>query len=289
MVIHTGNAACSQCRSVLVDVLPEAWHRCRVPMEEQEASTWFGQKSIKMRRMSSRASAGPEPNFARLVTEHDLQALVISAHALRRFVERLQPDIPGADQGAEPMARLEDIGSGRRTGPEQAQLNRYRDWMASHVEPNVLDLIRCEGFWTTERPRWSRSDKPSAGYLQIGRMCGFPAAMNDGQIVLTTCTNGKDITWDIALERRYTLMPKPYIGYAPQLVRAPSWTRIAARAWRARAQHKGLLAAFRAERSTAIEQIRLENERRQADTQAFQRRWQEQRDHAARAFRERHS
>lgn len=231
----------------------------------------------------------PNPNFARLVTEHDLNTIVISAHALRRFVQRLQPDIPGADQVAEPMARLEDIGSGRRTGPEQAQLNRYRDWMASHVEPNVRDLIRCEGFWTTERPLWSRSDKPSAGYLQIGRMCGFPAAMNDGQIVLTTCTNGKDITWDIALERRYTLMPKPYIGYAPQLVRAPSWTRIAARAWRARAQHKGLLAAFRAERSTAIEQIRLENERRQAATDAAQRQWREQRDRAARTFRERHA
>ena len=40
-------------------------------------------------------------------------------------------------------------------------------------------------------------------------------------------------------------MPKPYIEYAPQLLRAPSWTRIAARAWRARAQHKGLPRAFR--------------------------------------------
>lgn len=38
----------------------------------------------------------PEPNFARLVTEQDLQTLTISAHALRRFVERLQPGIPGA-------------------------------------------------------------------------------------------------------------------------------------------------------------------------------------------------
>ena len=115
----------------------------------------------------------PTPTSA-LVTEQDLASLIISAHALRRFVQRLQPDIPGADQVAEPMARLEDIGSGRRTGPEQAQLNRYRDWMATHVEPKVRELIRCEGFWTTERPRWSRSDKPSAGYLQIGRMCACP-------------------------------------------------------------------------------------------------------------------
>lgn len=239
--------------------------------------------------MTPRPHPTPEPNFYCLVTEQDLASLVISAHALRRFVERLQPDIPGANQVAEPMARLEDLGSGNRSGPEQAQLNRYRDGMAIHVEPHVRDLIRCEGFWTTERPRWSRSDTRSAGYLQVGRMCGFPAAGHDHELALTTCTNGRDITWDIALDRGYTLMPKPYIDYAPQLVRAPSWTRIAARAWRARAQHKGLLAAFRAERSTAIEQIRLENERRQADTQAFQRRWQEQRDHAARAFRERHS
>ncbi len=52
----------------------------------------------------------PNPNFARLLTEQDLDSLVISAHVLRRFVERLQPDIPGAEQVAESMARLEDIG-----------------------------------------------------------------------------------------------------------------------------------------------------------------------------------
>jgi hypothetical protein len=38
----------------------------------------------------------PNPNFARLVT--DLPAIAISAHALRRFVEHLQPDVPGAEQ-----------------------------------------------------------------------------------------------------------------------------------------------------------------------------------------------
>jgi len=87
----------------------------------------------------------PEPNFARLVTEDGLSHIVVSAHALRRFIERVQPDIPGADRVAQAMARLEDIGSGRRSGPEQGQLNRYRDWMAKHAEPVVLDLIRCEG------------------------------------------------------------------------------------------------------------------------------------------------
>jgi hypothetical protein len=74
----------------------------------------------------ARRQAAPEPNFARLVSEQDLQAIVISAHALRRFVQRLQPEIPGAEQVAQAMARLEDLGSGNRSGPEQGQLNQYR-------------------------------------------------------------------------------------------------------------------------------------------------------------------
>jgi hypothetical protein len=233
--------------------------------------------------------ARPEPNFARLVTEQDLHALVISAHALRRFVERLQPDIPGADHVAQAMARLEDLGSGNRSGPQQGQLNRYRDWMAKHVEPHVLELIRCEGFWTSERPRWSRSDTPSDGYLQLGGMCGFPTVVDDRQIILTTCTNGRDITWDSALTRGYTLMPKPYTGHMPALLRAPSWPTITTRAWRSRREHSGLLAAFRAERSSAIEHTRRENERRQADVDSSRRQWKEQRDRAAQIFRERHS
>lgn len=239
--------------------------------------------------MSPRRTTGPESNFARVVTEHDLATLVISAHALRRFVERLQPGIPGADQVAAAMAPLEDIGSGRRTGPEQAQLNRYRDWMASHVEPHVRDTIRCEGFWTTERPPWSRSDTPSAGYLQLGRMCGFPAAIDDGRMILTTCTNGRDVTWDIALARGYTLAPKPYAAYTPEQLRAPSWTTIAFRAWRSRSRYRRLLAAYRAERAAANEETQRENERRRVDTAVAQRRWQQQRDRAAHAFRDRHS
>ena len=230
----------------------------------------------------------PKPNFPHLLTDQDLATLVISAHALRRFVERLQPDIPGAGQVAESMARLEDIGSGNRSGPEQGQLNRYRDWMGKHVEPHVRDVIRCEGFWTTERPRWSRSDTRSTGYLQVGRMCGFPAAMHDDQFVLTTCTNGRDITWDIALGRGYTLVPKPHIEHAPQLLRAPAWTTIAARAWRARSRHKGLLTAFRAERSRAIEHTRHANQRAVADQQAAKDAYHAQWEHAQQAFRDRH-
>ncbi len=235
----------------------------------------------------SAARGRPEPNFARLVSEDDLRRIVVSAHALRRFVQRLQPGIPGADQVAEAMARLEDLGSGRRSGPEQGQLNRYRDWMAKHIEPVVLDLIRCEGFWTTERPRWSRSDTPSDGYLQVGRMCGFPAATHGHEIVLTTCTNGRETAWDTALARGYTLMPKPYATPTPELLRPPPWATIALRAWRAR-HHGGLIAAFRAERSRARADTQRDNEHHQADTESAQRQWQEQRGRARDAFRERH-
>jgi hypothetical protein len=145
-----------------------------------------------MDSVTPRRDPTPEPNFAHLPTERDLAALVVSAHALRRFVERLQPDIPGADQVAAAMASLEDIGSGRRTGPEQAQLNRYRDWMATHVEPHVLELIRCEGFWANERPRWSMSRTRSDALLQVGAMCLWPATEDGRSVILTTCTNGRD-------------------------------------------------------------------------------------------------
>jgi hypothetical protein len=54
--------------------------------------------------------------------------------AARRALRRPRggrPSPPGsgqrADQVAEAMARLEDLGSGNRSGPEQGQLNRYRD------------------------------------------------------------------------------------------------------------------------------------------------------------------
>lgn len=237
--------------------------------------------------MSPSRRTKPEPNFARLVTEEDLGRIVVSAHALRRFVERLQPGIPGADQVAEAMVKLEDL-AGRRSGPEQGQLNLYRDWMAKHVEPIVLDLIRCEGFWTIDRPRWSGSRTPSDGYLQIGGMCGFPATRHGNTVVLTTCTNGKDTTWDMALDRRYTLMPKPYASLTPELLRPPSWATIALRAWRARHEHGGVIAAFRTERSRALDETQCENERRQADTQAAAGQWRTHREQAIQAFRARH-
>jgi hypothetical protein len=247
-----------------------------------------GSKSVKMHPMSSVSSTTPEPNFARLLTDQDLAALTISAHALRRFVQRLRPGIPGADQVAEAMAALEALGSGNRSGPEQVQLNRYRNWMAANVEPHVLELIRCEGFWATGRPRWSMSRTPSDGLLQVGRMCLFPSVVDGRQIVLTTCTHGTNITWDIALERGYTGMPKPYIEHAPQRLRPPSWPTIAARAWRSRARHKGLLTAFRTERTRAIEHTRHENERAAADHQAAKDAYFAQRERAQRLFRERH-
>lgn len=241
-----------------------------------------------MHHMTPRPRTKPEPNFARLLTHQDLEAIAISAHALRRFVERLQPDIPGANQVAEAMARLEEMGSGNRSGPEQAQLNRYRNWMAANVEPHVLDLIACEGFWATDRPRWSLSRTRSDGYLQVGRMCLFPAVADNRGLVLTTCTNGRDTTWDVALARGYTLMPKPLIDRGPELLRRPPLTMIARRAWRSRTQHKGLLTAFRTERTRAIEHTRRENQRAAADHQATTDVYQTQWEHAQRAFKERH-
>ncbi len=120
-------------------------------------------------------------------------------------------------------------------------------------------------------------------------MCLFPAVIHSHEIVLTTCTNGRDTTWDTALARGYTLIPKPFNELQPNQLRRAGSLEILRRAWRTRREHSGLVAAFRAERSEAIEQTRLENERRQADTNSAQRRWQEQHDRARDAFRMRHS
>jgi hypothetical protein len=56
----------------------------------------------------------PEPNFASRVTDRDLATHVVSAHAVRRFVERLQPDIPGADRVAAAMFAFDGRCSLRR-------------------------------------------------------------------------------------------------------------------------------------------------------------------------------
>lgn len=230
----------------------------------------------------------PEPNFARLVAVQDLASIEITAHALQRFVDRLKPGIPGADRAAQIMGSLEGMPSGTRNRHEQNQLREHRDWLRRHVEPCVRDLIACEGFWTTDRPRWSGSRTPSDGYLQVGGMCGFPAAMHGNTLVLTTCTNGRDITWDTALDRGYTLMPKPVISVRPVPLRVPSVAELFLRAWRSRHQHGRLFAAFRHERAVAINATSQQNTQRQAAHQTAMEEWQKQRERAIQAFRARH-
>lgn len=227
-----------------------------------------------MSRLSIRRRARPEPNFGRFPTEHELRRIAISAHALRRFVQRLRPDIPTANQMAEAMARLEEIGSGHRSDSEQGELNSYRQWMARYVQPHVMELIRCEGFWASSRPKWALSRTPADGWLQVGRMCLFPVAMHGDALVLATCENAASVTWEAALYRGYTLVPTPYttLTSTPKLT-PPSWAAIASRILRGRpvqvidarprSQHPG-------------------------DRQTPQHIWQEQRDRAARVFRERH-
>jgi hypothetical protein len=238
--------------------------------------------------MSATKHNRPEPNFYRLPTPQDLDRLEISAHALRRFAERLQPNIPGADRVASDMAALEDLGSGNRTGPQQGQLNRYRDWMARYVEPHVRDLIACEGFWASERPRWSMSRTRSDRYLQIARICLFPVIEDVGRLVATTCTNGRDTTWDTALARGYTLTPKPFTAIAPIPLKPPRRRALIAQTWRARHDHGGLRTAYREARADAIEATRKYNAEREATFEAAKADWLTQREHAAQTFHARH-
>jgi hypothetical protein len=233
--------------------------------------------------------AKPEPNFGRLVTVDDLKRIFISAHALRRFVERLQPAIPGADLVAQDTARLETKQSGTRTTAEQTQLARNRDWLAATVEPCVIDLIRSEGFWATNRPRWSQSRTPSDAYLQIGRLCLWPTVKDGPKLVLTTCTNGKGTTWDTALDRHYTLMPQPLNELEPQQIRRVGTVEILRRTWHSRHQHNGLLTAFRVERTNAIEMAERINGDRLSHIRAARKELEERRERAYRTFRERHA
>jgi hypothetical protein len=160
--------------------------------------------------------------------------------------------------------------------------------MAKHAEPVVLELIRCEGFWATDRPRWSLSRTPSDGYLQVGRICLFPAIIDHNEIVLPTCTSRRDTTWDTALTRGLTLMPKPFNELEPDELRQVGSLVILRQAWRARREHSGLVAAFRAERAEAKEQAKQESERATADHQAATDAYHAQRENAQRTFRERH-
>jgi hypothetical protein len=240
--------------------------------------------------VSAARDSRPEPNFARLVTDDDLDSIEISAHALQRFVDRLQPGIPGAARAAETMGRLEAISLERRSHAERNQLREHRDWLRAHVEPLIRDLLICEGFWATERPRWSQSQTPSDAHVQIGGLCYWPAARDPGHpgVTLTTCTNGRDVTWDMALQRGYTLIPKPYTQRVPAQVRAPGWSDLIGRAWRARHEHSGLLRALRHERATATEHARRKNERATADHHAAKDTYRAQWEQAQRTFRDRH-
>jgi hypothetical protein len=107
--------------------------------------------------------------------------------------------------------------------------------------------------------------------------------------VLTTCTNGNDIVWDVSLTRGYTLMSKPYLPSEPPLARRQSWIALLGRSWRSRVEHGGLLAAFRSERARAIQTTRRQNTQQQTAAHATAPQWPAQLDRAHQAFRNRHS
>jgi len=68
-----------------------------------------------------------------------------------------------------------------------------------------------------------------------------------------------------------------------------SWSTVVRLAWSLRREHHGLLAAFRAARTTATDYTRQENERREADAQTTDEEWTSRREEAARTFHKRHS
>jgi hypothetical protein len=173
------------------------------------------------------------PNFGSRVTECDLAHIAVSAHALRRFVERLQPGIPGGAEVAAAMACLEQPVPVNRSASQQALLNHYRDWMARQVQPYIMQLIRAEGYWATARPPWSRSSTPADGLLQIASMCLFPAARHGQKIVLATCTNGRGMTWEVAFRCGYVGVPRPFGGPRASK-RRPSRPWATLERWRAR-------------------------------------------------------
>jgi hypothetical protein len=106
--------------------------------------------------------------------------------------------------------------------------------------------------------------------------------------VLTTCETARGVNWDIALQRGYTLVPKPPAVVKARLLLPPPFGAIAGKAWRSRRERHGLIAAFFAERAEALDAVRRENERREADVTLARERWVAQSQHAMRAFRERH-
>lgn len=96
--------------------------------------------------------------------------------------------------------------------PEQNQLREHRDWLRAHVEPCIRDLLACEGFWATERPRWSQSRTPTDAHVQIGGLCYWPAAQDPAEhrMTLTTCTTDRPVPpFDRPNNRLYTAKFRP--------------------------------------------------------------------------------
>jgi hypothetical protein len=233
-----------------------------------------------------------ESNFGGLVIKQHLDEIKVTGHALVRCVQRLQPGIPDADQIAREAASLEEKGR-YLTDTQQRRLGQLHARLHEHVEPHVRLLIALEGFWATMRPGWCRSRTHADGHLQVGALCYFPVTVRDGWAILMTCEVARDrarrdITWDIALARSYTLVPKPYISRAPMLLAPPSLGTVARLAWSARHEHEGLLRAFRATRTAANSDTRHENERRKAVVQEAYGQWLARCEVAARSFRARH-
>ena len=234
----------------------------------------------------------PESNFGRLVIKQHLDEIKITGHALVRCVQRLRPGVPDADQIAWEAASLEEKGR-YLNNMQQQRLRRCHAWLHEHLEPHVRLLIAVEGFWATTRPGWCLSRTPSDGHLQVGGLCYFPVTIRDGWAILTTCEVAKDrarrdITWDTALARSYTLVPKPYFPQAPVLLAPPSLGTLVRLAWSARHEHDGYLRAFRATRTAANNDIHSENERRKAVAQDAYEHWHARCQMAARSFRARH-
>jgi len=110
-------------------------------------------RTIKMptrayaRRPRLRAQRRPAPHRARPQPHRRLSARAQTVHRAPC------PASPAPSKSPKQWRDWKTSARATAPGPEQGQLNRYRDWMAKHVEPVVLDAIRCEGFWATDRAR----------------------------------------------------------------------------------------------------------------------------------------
>jgi hypothetical protein len=118
-------------------------------------------------------------------------------------------------------------------------------------------------------------------------LCYFPVTIDNGWGVLTTCETARAVNWNVALQRGYTLAPKPLVVTSTP-VRPVPFGAIVGRAWRSRRQHRGFVAAVFAERASALDEVRRETERREAEADQAREDWIARRDHAYWAFRERH-